>query len=111
GGLDVFPRLVAGGHLQGPKRGLLKSDNAELEALRGGGPQHGTGPALRGPAGSGKATLAIQFARAGAGRGERAVVFAFDERVETILERTEGLGMDLSKFIEWGPITIHPIDT
>jgi circadian clock protein KaiC len=111
GGLDVFPRLVAGEHARGPKRGLLKSGNAELDALLGGGLQYGTSTVLIGPAGSGKSTLAIQYARAAAGRGERAVVFAFDERVETVLERTEGLGMDLSGFIESGHIAIQPIDT
>jgi circadian clock protein KaiC len=111
GGLDVFPRLVAGEHERGPKRGLLRAGNKELDALLGGGLQYGTSAVLIGPAGSGKSTLALQYARAAAGRGERAAVFAFDERVETILERTEGLGMDLARFIESGHVTIQPIDT
>jgi circadian clock protein KaiC len=111
GGLDVFPRLIAGEHVRGQKRGLLKSNNAELDALLGGGLQHGTSAVLIGPAGSGKSTLAIQYAWAAAARGERAVVFAFDERIETLLERTEGLGMDISTFIESGHIVIQPIDT
>jgi circadian clock protein KaiC len=111
GGLDVFPRLVAGGHVRGQKRGILKSGNNDLDALLGGGLQYGTSAVLIGPAGSGKSTLAIQYARAAAGRGERSVVFAFDERIETILERTEGLGMDITKFIESGHITIKPVDT
>ena len=111
GGLDVFPRLVAGEHVRGQKRGTLKSDKPELDALLGGGLQYGTSAVLIGPAGSGKSTLAMQYARAAAGRGERAVVFAFDERVETVLERTEGLGMDLSKFLESGHIMIKPVDT
>jgi circadian clock protein KaiC len=111
GGLDVFPRLVAGEHARGPKRGLLESGNAELDALVGGGLQYGTSTLLIGPAGSGKSTLAIQYARAAAERGERAVIFSFDERVDTILERTEGLGMDLSGFVESGLIAIKPVDT
>jgi circadian clock protein KaiC len=111
GGLDVFPRLVAGEHSRGQKRGLLKSDNAGLDTLLGGGLQYGTSAVLLGPAGSGKSTLAIQFARAAAARGERAAVFAFDERVETILERTAGLGMDITRSIESGHITIQPVDT
>jgi circadian clock protein KaiC len=111
GGLDVFPRLVAGEHARGPKRGLLKSGNAELDALVGGGLQYGTSTLLIGPAGSGKSTLAIQYARAAAGRGERSVIFCFDERVDTILERAEGLGMGLSGFIESGLIAIKPVDT
>ncbi len=111
GGLDVFPRLVAGEHLRGQKRGVLKSDNAGLDTLLGGGLHYGTSTVLIGPAGSGKSTIAIQYARAAAARGERSVVFAFDERLETVLERTEGLGMDISKFIESGLISIKPIDT
>ena len=46
----------------------------------------GTSVVLLGPAGCGKSTLAIQYVVASAGRGERAAIFAFDERVETLLE-------------------------
>src|SRR4029078_10754439 len=111
GGLDVFPRLVAGEHVRGQKRGILKSGNAEMDALVGGGLQYGTSTLLIGPAGSGKATLAIQYARAAAERGERSVIFSFDERVETVLERTEGLGMGVSQYVDSGQNTIKPLDT
>src|SRR6476646_3302675 len=100
GGLDVFPRLIAADHDHGQKRGLLQAGNRELDALLGGGLQYGTSVVLLGPAGSGKSTLAIQYARAAAKRGERAAIFAFDERVETILERTAGLGMDLTQHLD-----------
>jgi circadian clock protein KaiC len=111
GGLEVFPRLIAGEHMRGQKRGILKSGNVELDALLGGGMRYGTSAVLIGPAGSGKSTLAMQYARAAAGRDERAVIFAFDERVETVLERTEGLGMNISAFVESGHISIKPVDT
>jgi circadian clock protein KaiC len=111
GGLDVFPRLVAGEHEHGLKRGLLKSGNTELDSLLGGGLPYGTSAVLLGPAGSGKSTLALQYARAAADRGERAAIFAFDERVETIIERTAGLGMDLTGHLHTGHIAIHAIDT
>ena len=35
GGLDVFPRLVAGEHVRDQKRGTLRSGNAELDAFSG----------------------------------------------------------------------------
>ena len=113
GGLEVFPRLVAGEHDHGQSQllGLLQAGNREIDALLGGGLQYGTSVVLLGPAGSGKSTLAIQYARAAAGRGERAAIFAFDERVETILERTAGLGMDLTKHLDSGHIAIQTIDT
>jgi circadian clock protein KaiC len=111
GGLEVFPRLVAGEHVQGQRRGLLKADNAELDALLGGGLPYGTSADLLGPAGSGKSTLAMQYARAAAGRGDVASVFMFDERAETLLERMAGLGMDIRSSLDSGHIAMHPIDT
>jgi circadian clock protein KaiC len=111
GGLDVFPRLVAAEHDRGLKRGLLKAGNAELDSLLGGGLPYGTSAVLLGPAGSGKSTLALQYARTAADRGERTAMFAFDERVETILERMAGLGMDLTQHLDSGHISIHAIDT
>jgi circadian clock protein KaiC len=111
GGLDVFPRLVAAEHGTGQRPGLLGSGIEKLDALLGGGLQTGTSVVLIGPAGSGKSTFALQYARAAAGRGERSTIFAFDERVETILERTTGLGMDLTEHLESGHVTIQPIDT
>jgi circadian clock protein KaiC len=111
GGLNVFPRLVAAEHDRSLERGLLKSGNGDLDALVGGGLQYGTSALLIGPAGSGKSTLAIMYALAAAMRGERTAIYAFDERVETILERTSGLGMNLSPHLESGLITIQPINT
>jgi circadian clock protein KaiC len=110
GGLDVFPRLIAAEHIRGQERGLLKSGNAELDALMGGGLQFGTSAVLLGPAGSGKSTTALQYARAAAARGERAAFFSFDERLETILERTVGLGMDISGYVEAGLINVQAVD-
>ncbi len=111
GGLVAFPRLVAAEHNHGLERGLLKSGNPALDALMGGGLHYGTSAVLIGPAGCGKSTLAIQYARAAAARGERSAIFTFDERLETILERTSGLGMDISGDVRAGRIAIHPIDT
>ena len=111
GGLQVFPRLIAAEHNHGQQRGLLKSGNSELDTLMGGGLQFGTSAVLLGPAGSGKSTVAIQYARAAAARGEHAAIFTFDERLETILERTHGLGMDISSDIESGRIRIQTVDT
>jgi circadian clock protein KaiC len=110
GGLAVFPRLIAAHHKRDQQRGLLKSGNADLDDLMGEGIQYGTSAVLLGPAGSGKSTVALQYARAAAARGERAVVFAFDERLQTILERTSGLGMDISQEVKDGRILIQTVD-
>jgi circadian clock protein KaiC len=110
GGLDVFPRLIAAEHDHGLERGLLRSGNSALDALLGGGLQYGTSAVLLGPAGTGKSTTSAEFARAAAARGERSAIFTFDERLDTILERMAGLGMDISGHLESGFIQIQTVD-
>jgi circadian clock protein KaiC len=110
GGLQIFPRLIAAEHHQRFSGGQLKSGIKELDALVGGGIEFGTSALLIGPAGSGKSSTAIQYAIAEAAKGNRSALFVFDERIQTILERTQGLGMDLKKYYESGLITIKTID-
>jgi circadian clock protein KaiC len=95
GGLRVFPRLVASEHSRAFESGPLASGVAELDAMLGGGPDRGTSTLLLGPAGSGKSTVALSYAVAAAARGERAVVFAFDESEATLRTRATQLGMTL----------------
>ena len=47
-------------------------------------------PRSVGPPGSGKSTVALQFAVAAAGRGDHAAVFAFDETKSILLRRAKG---------------------
>src|SRR4051812_8549044 len=62
GGLDVFPRLVAAEHHEEFPDEQLASGNAGLDALLVGGLPMGTSTLLLGPAGTGKSTIATQFA-------------------------------------------------
>jgi circadian clock protein KaiC len=110
GGLAVFPRLIAGEHSHSRKRGLLKAGNNDMDALLGGGLTYGNSVILLGPAGSGKSTLALRYAWAAAQGGQRTHVFTCDERVDTIRERMEGLGMNLSRHLDTADIVIQPID-
>jgi circadian clock protein KaiC len=110
GGLEVFPRLVAAEHRQGRHRGQLRGGVAELDTLLGGGIDCGTSVLLIGPAGSGKSSLALLYARAAAAAGERAAVFTFDERVEVLTRRAAGLGMDLAPYLESGHLSVQAVD-
>ena len=97
GGLVVFPRLIAAEHHKDFVRRPMSSGVAALDALLGGGLEPGTSTLLMGPAGSGKSSLAIQYAVAAAERGQRAAVFEFDESIDTLLARSAGLGMNLQR--------------
>lgn len=110
GGLFVFPRLISSEHRETFTREPIRSGVAGLDALLGGGPDRGTSTLLVGPAGSGKSTIAVQYAVAAAQRGQHAVVFAFDESIATLEARTAGLGIDFKGGIDAGTVQLEQID-
>lgn len=110
GGLDVFPRLVASEHHEPFVRSPVSSAVPEVDALLGGGPDRGTSLLLMGPSGAGKSALAAQFALAAAERGERAVVFAFDESAALYRARAESLGMPIARHLDTGQIILQQVD-
>jgi circadian clock protein KaiC len=110
GGLNVFPRIVAGEHLQTMDATQLKSGVAEMDKLLCGGLTSGTSTLLLGPAGVGKSTLAIQYAAEAARNGQNSIIFAFDERVETMYQRADGLGIPLRQYHADRLIEIRSVD-
>lgn len=110
GGIEVFPRI-----LQRPPVGrrvddLVGSGSAELDDLLGGGITKGTSALITGSAGTGKSILGVQYALAAVGRGERAHVYMFDERVITAQMRAESLGLDLQSAVNGGDLVLRQIE-
>jgi circadian clock protein KaiC len=110
GGVEVFPRLVPGAHHAAIAHERLSSGLTGIDSLLGGGLDYGTSTLILGPAGTGKSSLAMQYAVAAAQRDECAVIFMFDERIATAIERTRALGVDLQAHIDAGTITMHQVD-
>ncbi len=110
GGIDVFPRIVAGEHRQAPVAEKLASGIAELDTLLGGGLEHGTSTLIVGAAGSGKSSVAAQFVVSAAEKGQKAALFIFDESLNTLLTRCAGLGIDLRKHLDGGRVAIRQVD-
>lgn len=110
GGLSVFPRLISAQHRKEFIAETVGSGIVELDLFMGGGLDRGTCTLLQGSAGTGKSALATQFAVAAAERGERSVVFCFDERISTFMQRARGLGMDIDTHIANGSITVNQVD-
>jgi circadian clock protein KaiC len=88
----------------------LTSDVQALDHLLGGGIDAGTSTLLVGPAGSGKSTIALQYAMSATRRGEHAEVFTFDESRATLLARAAGLGMDLREGRGMGEVNVRQVD-
>jgi RecA-superfamily ATPases implicated in signal transduction len=110
GGLCAFPRLIAAEHYAMIKRESVSSGINELDSLLGGGLDRGTTTLILGAAGTGKSTLALQYAAHMAGRGDRGIIFGFDETRAILLARAKALGMDLEPHIQSGLITAQQID-
>jgi circadian clock protein KaiC len=110
GGLSVFPRIVASEHIETAERAVVKSGIEEMDALLCGGLDAGSSTLLLGPAGVGKSTLSIQYAVQAAKNGDRSIIFAFDERVETLMMRAAGLKIELKKYVDEKMIEIRSVD-
>ncbi len=110
GGIQVFPRLVAAEHRRHASHAKLPSEITELDVMLGGGIEEGTSTLIVGAAGTGKSTVAAQFAAAAAAEGQGAALFVFDESPATLLSRCEQLGIDLPAQLDAGRATIQQID-
>lgn len=110
GGLRVYPRLVAADSRVMEKRAQLTSGLSALDALLGGGLEEGTSTLVSGPPGTGKSSLAAQFVAAAAQRGQRSAMFLFEEAANNLLNRADGLGMQLRGSYDQGLVTIQQID-
>ena len=110
GGLEVYPRLVAGEHHPAVVTERLDSGIADLDALLGGGIERGTSTLVTGAAGTGKSSLAAQFATSAAKRGQKAAMFLFDESQNTLITRAKGLKIPLEKYMKSGNVITQQVD-
>ena len=110
GGMVVFPRLVANTHRAPFARRQLASGDTALDRLLGGGLDSGTSTMLLGPPGCGKSTLASLYSFVAAQNGLKVFSFSFDEITDTLVSRSQQLGMDLGPHIASGHVRLEQID-
>jgi circadian clock protein KaiC len=110
GGLMVFPRLVASEHFVAFSRESFPSGIEELDALLGGGLDRGTSTIFMGPPGTGKSSLALNYASLAAKRGEKASLFLFDETLATLTVRAAALGIEVQTHARSGMMNLRVVD-
>jgi circadian clock protein KaiC len=102
--------LIAAEHPGRFVAGEASSDVPELDALLGGGINHGTSSLILGPAGTGKSTIALQYAWAAAKRKEKVILFLFEEDRRTLLTRASSVGLPLAQLVKSGRIELVQVD-
>jgi circadian clock protein KaiC len=109
-GMEVYPRLVPVAHERDFVAEVIPFGLAALDQMVGGGLERGTITILSGPSGVGKTTLAMRFMHAAATRGERAVVYAFEEQLDTLVHRCEAVGIPLQEVLDRGTLAVVEVE-
>lgn len=109
-GVLVYPRVLSSEAVPVQRGARLTSTVKELDDLIGGGLQPGTSNLIMGPAGVGKSTIGALYASTAAGRGQHAVIFAFDELPKTLMHRCDQLGMTVERQVADGKLVIEQVD-
>jgi circadian clock protein KaiC len=77
------------------------------EMLGGKGVFRGASVLVSGAPGTGKSSLAASFVNAACLRGERALLFAYEESAPQIIRNMRSIGIDLERWIKKGLLQIH----
>jgi len=109
-GVEAFPRLLPDSHQREFVPEAVPSGVPELDELLHGGLERGTISIISGPTGVGKTTLGLQFMKEAAGRGERSVIYTFEERIDTLLLRAEAVHIPVRAMIERGTLLVVQVE-
>jgi circadian clock protein KaiC len=108
-GMQVWSRLDPNRHGRECTSTKLSSGVPELDSLLSGGLTTGTITFLSGPTGVGKTTTGLQFMKEAAGRGQRSVLYSFEEDRHTLFERAKAVNIPLTEMVERGTLNVEVI--
>jgi circadian clock protein KaiC len=108
-GMRVYPVLIPDAHAVEFPAEDVSAGIPEVNQLLGGGVTRGTVTIFNGPSGVGKTTLGAQFMKEAAGRGERSVIYMFEEDVRTFTTRCTSVGIPVDRMVERGTLSIEEV--
>jgi circadian clock protein KaiC len=109
-GIEVSPRLLPQVFKREFTPETIPSGVPEMDELLHGGIERGTITLISGPSGVGKTTVGTQFMKEAAGRGERSVIYIFDESIDTLLIRSENIGIPVHAMMERGTLGVFQLE-
>ncbi len=109
-GLEVYTSLGPEAHRREFTGETVPSGIDSFDELLGGGVERGTTTFVTGPTGIGKTTLGTQFLTEAASNGEEALLFTFEESLDTLVHRSEAIGLPVSDLVAEGTLTIEVVE-
>lgn len=109
-GVRVYPQLLPEPERFTAVQEQIPSGVSALDELLHGGLERGTIVLITGASGVGKTTLGMQFMKEAARRGERSVVYTFEEEVPLILNRCVSVGVRADEMIERGTLSLIKVE-
>lgn len=106
-GISVLPITSLKLDHQAPSERVPTGIAALDEMLGGKGVFRGSSVLVSGSPGTGKSSVSARFVDAACGRGEKALLFAYEESQDQIIRNMRSIGIDLEKWIKKGLLQIH----
>jgi circadian clock protein KaiC len=106
-GFSVLPITSLGLTHRAPTERISSGIQRLDTMLSGEGFYRGSSILVSGTAGTGKSTLAAHFVEAACSRGERALIFAFEESQDQIISNMRSVGIELEKFVRKDLLKFH----
>ena len=106
-GLSVLPITSLRLDHQAPTQRVPTGIAGLDEMLGGKGVFRGASVLVSGSPGTGKSSVGAKFVDAACGRGERALLFAYEESAAQIMRNMRSIGIDLDRWVTKGLLEIH----
>ena len=108
-GIDVMP-ITSVGLRQDVSPRRVSSGISDLDNMLGGkGYYRGSSVLVSGTAGTGKTSLGASFVDSACRRGERVIIFSFEESPKQIIRNMRSIGIDLQRWVRLGLLEFHSI--